>query len=159
MRVSPSQENHKESSPEILLEWRVHLARHHPRKAFFTLLLILASGTLSALALGHFLLGGLTALVLLGFLLDFFLPVTYRLDQKGASARHWWVIGRISWRQVQRRCLVEGGIYLSPYKKPIWLEAYRGLLLRCTEEQRPQLMEIIKQCTPHLGEHKEGLQR
>lgn len=156
MKISLSQENHKRSSPEILLEWRIHLARHHPQKAFAVLLLILLATVLSALAFNHFLLGGLTAFVLLGFLLDFFLPVTYRLDREGASARHWWVIGRISWKQVQRRCLVEGGIYLSPYKKPVWLEAYRGLLLRCTEEQRPQLMEIIQQCTPHLGGQKEG---
>lgn len=117
--------------------WSVHLAARRPGRAVVVLLVILfALFGVAALvphswnAAGRILLVVLSAILLLGSIAEFLLPVTYTLDEAGAHARYWGSHRVISWARVRRVYLRSDGIHLSPLAARSWADAYRGVTLR-----------------------------
>lgn len=122
------------SSTEAL-EWQVHLARREPWRAVVATGFILAAGV-TALLVFH---SALSALLASGLLLaatgEFLLPVSYRLTPEGAEARNLFTWRQIRWQDVKRIYLGAGEIKLSPLAHGGTREAFRGVLLRCGENQ------------------------
>jgi hypothetical protein len=117
------------------LEWRVHLARRQPVRALAAAACILLAG-LGALLLFQSLLSALlSAGLLFTATSEFLLPMTYRLTADAAEARGPLTWRRIRWGDVKRVYASPGEVKLSPLAHGGPREAFRGVLLRCDENQ------------------------
>jgi len=121
--------------------WTIHLAARRPRLAAAVLVAI-ALGLAGIHALGApALVLLLAALLLLGSVAEFLLPVTYTLDADGAHARHFGSHRILPWPRVRRVYLLPDGINLSPLTTPGWAESYRGVMLR-TPDRAAVLVQV-----------------
>ena len=124
--------HHPQPAP---LQWRVHLARREPLRALVVTVLIGMAGC-AALLLFHSLLSALLAAgLILAATGEFLLPVTYRLTPEGAEARSLFAWRKIAWSEVKRVYSSRGLVKLSPLAHGGPREAFRGVLLRCEENQ------------------------
>lgn len=80
------------------------------------------------------------ALVLL-WVADYLLPVTYRLTEEGVEVRQLLPRAFLPWERVRRCVVTEEGLFLSPLSRPSRLDAYRGVLLRNVP---PEAVELIR---------------
>ncbi len=126
----------------VLLEWKVHLARRNRRGVVLVAAVAFLAGTLGWATKG-------LAFGLLGFLLvllavlDFLLPVRYRLTPEGVEVRQVFPKGFIAWDRV-RRCVKAGSdLLLSPFPFPSRLDAYRGVVLRGVPEEAEQIVRKL----------------
>jgi hypothetical protein len=140
------------------LTWTIHLAARQPGRAVVALLVI-AAGVAATWVLGATPpLMLLYALMLLAALAEFFLPMTYLIDERAAYARHLLGYRVIPLKEVRRVYLLAGGVKLSPLAGASWAEAFRGVLLRTPEpdvvladlRQRFAALEL----TPELPEEE-----
>lgn len=58
-----------------------------------------------------------------------FLPMRYRLDDRGVTRRFGWLAARRPWERLRRAVRVREGVLLSPFRSSSWLDAYLGLFL------------------------------
>lgn len=118
--------------------WTIHLAARRPGRAVAAVLVIvLALFGVAALAprewgtIGTALAVVVAAVLLLGAIAEFLLPVTYTLDGDGAHVR---MLGRrhrlLPWRRVRRVYLRQNELTLSPRATRGWMDQYRGVSLR-----------------------------
>lgn len=132
--ASGPDESIRDSLPEPF-EWQVHLARSEPWRAVVVIGFILAVGV-TGLLIFH---SALSALLASGLLLaatsEFLLPVNYRLTAEGAEVRNLFTWRQIRWQDIKRIYLGPGEIKLSPLAHGGPREAFRGVLLRCGENQ------------------------
>jgi hypothetical protein len=111
------------------LQYRVHLAARRPRQAALVVAIIVAGAVATAVGLRSSPLGFLAGCVVVASLSDFFVPIHYRLDDAGVSARAFWSRRYLRWEQVRRVMRDSLGVKLSPLARPSRLEAYRGIYL------------------------------
>jgi len=98
------------------------------------ILLAIFFGLFAVYAIGrHWVFVVLAAVLLIGAVAEFLFPVTYRLDEQGASSRHFGSWRVLPWTQVRRVYLFPNGIKLSPLPARGWAEAYRGVTLRMAD--------------------------
>lgn len=116
--------------------WTVHLAARRPGKAVVAVIIVaLALSGVAMLASswgpsGVLLIVLLSALLLLGSIAEYLLPVTYTLDASGAHSRLFGSRRTLPWANVRRVYLRPDGIKLSPLTGKNWAESYRGVMLR-----------------------------
>ncbi|MDE2127023.1 MAG: hypothetical protein KGJ62_10570 [Armatimonadetes bacterium] len=112
------------------LQWRVHLLRQQPRK-LVVLAMVLVIGCSCVWLMFSSVLPVLAAAgLLVGSSLDYLLPITYRLDSDGASARTLIADTRLGWGQVRYWRSNAWGIRLSPVLPTNRLSPFRGLYVR-----------------------------
>lgn len=109
------------------LQWTVHLALRHPRKAAAAIALILAASLAAGYGLRSQLLGLLAGLLLVASISDFLLPMRFRLTDEGVEVRGLLHRRRMAWSQVRRVVPDALGVKLSPLPRPSRLDAYRGI--------------------------------
>lgn len=86
---------------------------------------------------------GLLALVLLWLATrDYWLPVRYAVNEKGASVRYFGAVFEIAWERVKYVTVTPEGVKLSPLPPRSRLEPFRGVYLRFTDN-REQVLEAI----------------
>ncbi|MBW3622442.1 MAG: hypothetical protein KY468_03425 [Armatimonadetes bacterium] len=125
-------------------EWTVCMAVQQPRRTLVAGLLCVAAMVVAFLAFHSFVFSALVGASLFGSLLDFFLPVRYRLTPKGAEARHLWPFAFIEWKQVKRRLMSKEGLRLSPLGRKSRLDAYRGVFLRFGDEDPETVLDAVR---------------
>jgi hypothetical protein len=145
---TPSEEDIK---PPEGMEWTVHLAAAQPRRTAGAVLACGLAVALALLASGSLLFALAVGISLFGSLADFFLPVRYRLTEKGAEARHLWPFASIEWKQVRRRMLSKEGLKLCPLSRKSRLDAYRGVFLPFGDEDPEAVLEAVKRLHERYG--------
>jgi hypothetical protein len=117
------------------MEWTVHLGRRHPGRAVAVAAVVLLASLLAQVVFRSPLGFWMTAALLLGATAEFLFPVRYRLTPTFAEARGVLFWRRIEWKEVKRLLVGNREIKLSPLKHPSPREAFRGVVLRCEEDQ------------------------
>jgi hypothetical protein len=115
-------------APETL-EWSVWPARERPWAAAVLLGSLLVLGVLIAKGTGDRVLGVAAPLFILVSVGSFIARTEYRLTAESIEVRTLGVSRARPWGEMRRATLDRGGIFLSPFEKRSWLEAYRGVRL------------------------------
>jgi len=89
-------------------------------------------------------------LAVLGSVSPVLSPARCRVDDEGVQKRGPLGTERRPWPTLRRASSRPAGLLVSPYPKPHWLDAYRGLLLPLPASGRDALMAGLKQ---HLNAH------
>ena len=87
-------------------------------------------------------------LAILGSTTEFWLPIRYVMDQKGASLRCGISVSAIEWADVKRVLIEERAVKLSPLEGDSRLDPFRGIVLRYGE-QKDVVVDYIKR---HVGD-------
>jgi hypothetical protein len=136
--------------PEAALEWSFHPWRERPLRsaaalaAGLGLCLLVASlgeGTVLTLALCGAVIAAVSPLLA---------PVGCRVDGDGVSRRGPFGSARRRWDELRRGASCVGGLLVSPYRDPHWLDPWRGLLLPLPRSRRAELLaELRRRMEPH----------
>jgi len=111
------------------LEWSVWPARDRPWAAAVLLASLLVLGVLIAEGTGDRVLGVAAPVFILVSVGSFIGRTQYRLTSESIEVRTLGVSRARPWGEMRRATLDRGGIFLSPFEKRSWLEAYRGVRL------------------------------
>ena len=117
-----------EDAPEIL-EWSVWPARDRPWAAAVLLVSLVVLGVLVAQGTGDRLLGIAAPTFILVSVGSFIARTHYRLTAETIEVRALGVSRARPWGEMRRATLDRDGLFLSPFEKRSWLEAYRGVRL------------------------------
>jgi hypothetical protein len=117
------------------LEWTVGPPPTSPVKlgaVLAAIVLVLVAGAVGAKSL---LLGLAGAVAIVHSVQEAFLPIRYRLDEKGASARCGIGGSSMLWPDVRRTIPSAVGIRLSPFSEPSRRDGTRGVLLKFSSNE------------------------
>jgi len=117
----------EESGEEVA--WSVWPARRRPLAAGVLLAGAVVLGVLIARGTGDRLLGFAAPLFVLLSVSSFLLPTRYRLTRDAVEVRSLGVVRARPWNEMKRFEEDEAGLFLSPFEKRSWLDAYRGVRL------------------------------
>ncbi len=124
------------------LQWTVHLLRDQPRKAWGALTAMLAAGVLVGVAFGSAGMGLLAFVLLWLATREFWLPVRYTVNERGAGVRYLGAIFEVPWDRVKYVTVTAEGVKLSPVPPRSRLDPFRGVYLRFADN-REQVLEAI----------------
>lgn len=89
--------------------------------------------------------------MVLGATAEYWMGVTFRLDEKGASSKTGPSVTAMEWKDV-RRVLVKGSeIRLSPLESPSTLDAFRGVGLVVRPDNREAVVAFVDAHVPASG--------
>ncbi len=126
------------------LEWSFNPWRDRPLAAAAAALATLGLCLVVA-SLGEPLLVRLVlCLVVLGTLSPVLSPARCRVDEEGVQKRSPFGTVRRPWSALRRAAARPAGLLLSPYARPHWLDAYRGLLLPFPAHGRERLLAELE---------------
>lgn len=131
------------SAETVLLAWRVHRLCEEPERIPLLTLAYAGVATLGWLVFAHLAAVLLLLLILTGSLVEFLLPISYRLTTLGAYASCGPSQLFLAWRDVRRATRGKDGIYLSPFAKPSRLDGFRGVRLRCLPENADMVRDMV----------------
>jgi hypothetical protein len=114
--------------PETL-EWTVWPARERPWAAAVLLVSLAVLGILIAQGTGDGVLGVAAPLFVLVSVGSFIAKTRYRLTPDTIEVKSLGVSRARPWGEMRRATVDPGGVFLSPFEKRSWLEAYRGVRL------------------------------
>ncbi len=117
------------------LSWTVHRARETPVKTAVVSVFVLVFVGFSWAVFGP-MLAILAVVVLFLALNTYFLPVTYRLNEKGIEVEKRVFTTRYEWKQFRRWFRTSGGIVISPFSHRSFLDNFRGVHLMLPAEER-----------------------
>lgn len=130
------------------LSWSVRLADERPGRVPAIFVVALLAFVLGAVGLRQPLLGLLGAMMVLGATAEYWLGSRFTLDALGATAKTGLSMTTMEWTDV-RRVLAKGReVRLSPLESPSRLDAFRGVALITTEENRNRVMEYVRAHVP-----------
>jgi len=130
-----------EAEPELC--WSVWPARGRPLQAAVIVAGTLVLGVLIARGTGDRLLGMAAPLFVLASVSSYLLPTHYRLTRDGVEVRSLGVVRARPWSEMKRFEQDEAGVFLSPFEKRSWLDAYRGVRL-ALGGNRDQVVEFVQ---------------
>ena len=111
------------------LSWSVWPARTKPLTALVLVAGAAVLGVLIARGTGDPMLGVAAPLFVLVSISSFLLPTTYRLTPDAVEVRSLGVVRARPWSEMKRWDQDDAGLFLSPFEKRSWLDAYRGVRL------------------------------
>jgi hypothetical protein len=123
--------------------WRVWPARRRPLAALVLLAGAAVLGVLVAQGTHDRVLGLAAPLFVLLSISSFLLPTGYRLTRDGIEVRSLGVVRTRPWSEMRRFEVDESGVFVSPFEKRSWLDAYRGVRLTA-EENRDQVVGFVQ---------------
>ena len=127
------------------MEWTAHPFKADRKKSVFLVVIILLVCLLVLLTTNNigFALIALALLVL--SMRQFFLPTGYTLNEEGVEVRFSGATKKKRWDYFQSYYEARNGILLSPFKDRSRLEAFRGIYLISAGNNKPQIVELVKQ--------------
>ena len=123
--------------------WSVWPARRRPLAAVLLLAAAAVLGILVAQGTQDRVLGVAAPLFVLLSISSFLLPTGYRLTRDAIEVRSLGVVRSRPWSEMRRFEVDESGVFLSPFEKRSWLDAYRGVRLPM-EENRDQVVGFVQ---------------
>lgn len=116
-------------TPEGALTWTAWPARQRPLAAAVLVGSAIVLGVLVAHGTEDGVLGVATPFFILVSLSSFLMPTTYRLTEDAVEVRSLGVARVRPWTEMRRMTVDQTGVFLSPFERRSWLEAYRGVRL------------------------------
>jgi len=111
------------------LTWTAWPARERPWSAAVLVASAVVLGVLVERGTGDRVLGVAAPAFVLASLSSFLCPTTYRLTEESVEVRSLGVSRARPWSELKRVTVDRTGVFLSPFEKKSWLEAYRGIRL------------------------------
>ena len=111
------------------LTWTAWPARERPAAAAVLIGAALVLGVLVAKETHDRFLGVAAPAFVLASLSSFLLPTSYRLTEESLEVRSLGVARARPWAEMRRMTVDRTGVFLSPFERRSWLEAYRGVRL------------------------------
>jgi hypothetical protein len=118
-------------APPHRLVWTVHPLKDAFGMGLVLLVFIVTIPFFVYLQDGDLWLGLVAMLVLTFSLRSYFLPTRYILDEEGIICACFPLRVRRPWKAVKSWYVMDGAVRLSPFPSPSRMDAWRGLLLRC----------------------------
>ncbi|HEY3157077.1 MAG TPA: hypothetical protein VGK76_10720 [Candidatus Eisenbacteria bacterium] len=115
--------------PADSLEWSVWPAREKPWTAAVLLGSLVVLGVVIAQGTGDKVLGVAAPVFVLASVGSFIAKTEYRLSPDAIEVRTLGVVRSRPWAEMRRATVDRNGVFLSPFEKRSWLEAYRGVRL------------------------------
>jgi hypothetical protein len=112
------------------LEWEVRLSESNRARQPVLVIVAVLAGLIGWQMLSSPLAGVIASAVIFMSTAEVFLPLKYRIDEKGARVRCGISTTAILWEDVKRLLDMPDGIRLSPLETPSRLDAFRGVHLR-----------------------------
>lgn len=133
--------------------WRVRLSDKAPQKRAGVVV-----AAVFAMALGWFafkspLMGIAGFAIIFGSTAEYWLGTTFKVDEKGASARTGLSLVSMDWTDVKRLIWEKNGVRLSPLENAGTMDAFRGVFLRYGDDNR----EDIERAVLNFGEQHRHL--
>ncbi len=117
------------SDEERELTWTAWPARERPLAAAVLVLAAVVLGVLVARGTSDRVLGIAAPAFVVASLSSFLFPTTYRLTDESVEVRSLGVARARPWSEMRRMTVDRTGVFLSPFERKSWLEAYRGVRL------------------------------
>ena len=133
------------------LTWVVHPLRHQHNKTFILLCVLALTATfvyMSTASIGWTFLG---VLVLLFGVIDYLVPVTFKLTDKGVESRMLIYRRQRPWSMLRSFYTDKNGVLLSPFPTRSRLDTFRGLYIRF-DGNREAVLAIVRE---RLGQDAE----
>ena len=111
------------------LTWTAWPARERPLAAGVLVVAAVVLGMLVEKGTGDRFLGVAAPAFVLASLSSFLLPTSYRLTKESVEVRSLGVVRARPWTEMRRITVDRTGVFLSPFERRSWLEAYRGVRL------------------------------
>ena len=131
------------ATPPGELSWSVWPARKRPLGAAVLLGSAVVLGILVEQGTGDRVLAVAAPLFVLVSVSSFRLPTTYRLHAKGFEVRSLGMVRTRPWSEIRRFEADPNGVFLSPFERKNWLDAYRGARLM-TGGNRDQVVAFVE---------------
>ena len=129
----------------VLKDWTAHPARERPREvALVVAVLFLTAGAVLASFQSLFLMV-LATIILVITVSQFLFPTHYTITDVDVSERRLWVRKSRRWQDLRRVQVGVGAVLVSPFRKPSWMDRYRGLILMYGSTDKDELVRIVKQ--------------
>lgn len=124
------------------MEWIVRLWEQAPEKRWLALLVAIGSAGLGWVLFRAVILAFVGFAAIMGSTSEYWLPLRFKLDARGASVRCGVSVTAIDWSAVKRVAESEIGVRLSPLEKPTRTAQFRGVFLRYAGN-RDQVLEYV----------------
>jgi hypothetical protein len=111
------------------LSWTAWPARERPLAALVLVVAAFILGMLVKKGTDDPFLGVAAPGFVLASLSSFLLPTSYRLTKESVEVRSLGVARVRPWTEMRRMTVDRTGVFLSPFERRSWLEAYRGVRL------------------------------
>lgn len=111
------------------LTWTAWPARERPLAAAVLVVAAVVLGMLVERGTDDRFLGIAAPAFVLASLSSFLLPTSYRLTKESVEVRSLGVARARPWTEMRRMTVDRTGVFLSPFERRSWLEAYRGVRL------------------------------
>lgn len=115
---------------DVELRWAKSLWSREPWKRYVVLGCAVLAAIAGYLMMGHPLHAVIGLVAVLGVTAEFWLPLRFKMDGKGASVRCGFSVTAIEWPSVKRAIRGEEGIKLSPLERSGRTSPFRGVFLR-----------------------------
>lgn len=115
---------------EVFFDWKVHLVKEDAlyRSVLAVSIVVMAVAVVQIYGGSLFLTIPLTVFLLIS-VADYFLPIRFRITNRGAYRVSTMGVRFLEWERVKRVYIDDKGIKLSLFQKQTRLEAFRGLFL------------------------------
>lgn len=128
--------------PSPALSWSAWPAAERPAQAVAVGLAIIAASLGLGAYGGDALLAGVIFAVLFLSLSAYFLPTQFRVDEDGVEVASVLGTRHRQWAALKSYSADARGVTLSPYRRPSWLESYRGLRL-LFHQNRDEVLAVV----------------
>lgn len=127
----------------VRFDWRAWPAKDRPVHAAVLVGVVIVLGVVVRQATNDAVLAFAAPLFVLLSVSSWLLPTGYRLTDEVLEVRSLGVTRVRPWSEMRRMVVDEAGIFLSPFERPHWLEAYRGVRL-LTGGNRDQVVAFVE---------------
>ncbi|MFH1231884.1 MAG: hypothetical protein V1709_10360 [Planctomycetota bacterium] len=127
------------------MEWTVHPLKKDIKKSAFLIAFIILICLLTYLTFYNLLFAIMAFVLLIISMRQFFVRTHYKLDAEGVMVNSLGNRKKQSWNYFKSFYEDRKGILLSPFKDKSYLENFRGVYLILPENERPQILDFIKQ--------------
>ena len=130
------------------------MGEQYPHRRLPVMLFAIGAGVLGYFILQSLIVGLLAPVIVIASTAELFMPIRYRLDEKGARSKCGFSVTVILWPEVKRIIEMPGAIRLSPLRKSGRSDAFRGVLLRFASNEAEvwaKLRELLADDEDILG--------
>ncbi|HSV75048.1 MAG TPA: hypothetical protein VLH79_14905 [Chthonomonadales bacterium] len=133
-----------------VLRWTVRLRDRAPRRVGVVVVAMVAAAGIGWALMGTPLASAVALLLLFSATAEYLLPVHHILSTRKASVTCGLSRQEIEWSRVVRVARAGDQVLLSPLRSASRLDAFRGVLLRCTAEDGPagveRVLDAVRRC-------------
>ncbi|MEE2657558.1 MAG: hypothetical protein VX733_03575 [Candidatus Latescibacterota bacterium] len=137
MKDAPSHPATTAPIAETEYGWTSHpLTQEAPARSVALIAIVVSVSVIAGGSFEHPLYGLASLLLLVGSMSRYLFPTRYTLTDEGVTTNHLLWSARHPWHRFVRFEQGPQGVFLSPFKEASRLDSFRGLYLRCPDNQK-----------------------